>query len=167
MRILLTLLALLISTTALAETKWYFDLEREGEGIIVTEYDDPEDPRVIFAFYSHTETVALPPTVSPPPPAPLFCDRHTVWFTGISLEGFLTEDAAYGLVYYQVAVPTFPEPENGFVSDTYVVGDFILKREDKGYDGGAGFSLEMRSNYLMCNLSVFNRVHHLTKRIAE
>lgn len=166
MKRLLAAILILFSVSAIAETKWYLDLERQGEGIIVTEYDDPNDPRIIFAFYSHTAQAGVPPVVSPAPPEPLFCDKYTVWFSGISERG-LENGIAYGKVYYQVALDTFPEPRDRMVSDTYIVGDFVLQREDGGYGGGAGWNLVMKSNYLMCNLTVFGQVYHFTKRIAE
>lgn len=155
MKILLTIL-LLMSANAIADTAWYMDLDRSGEGMILTEL---EDGRLAFAFYSHKANAGIPPSVSPQPPPPLFCDEFTVWFTGYS--DLFLDGLAAGDVYYDVAVDDFPLAENGKVSEQYVVGSFVI------YEEGEGFVLRMESNYIMCNLSVFGVDHHFLKKIAE
>jgi hypothetical protein len=149
---------LMFAVTAQADTAWFYDPERSGEGIIVTEFNDGTD-RLAFAFYSHTATINGEPTISPSPPAPLFCDLYTVWFTGLSNN--YTDNQATGDVYYTVADDDFDGPSDGSVGTSYVVGTFDMRRS-KG-----GFVFKMYSNYTMCNLSVFNTVFHMTEKLAE
>lgn len=149
---------------AQAETKWYMDEHRVGEGMVLSELDDG---RIVFGFYSHvSEYIPSYPVVSPPPPyMEEFCDLYTVWLTGLSTD--VGKDGAYGKVFYDVAVPDFPlSIDNGDgiherISDQHVVGDFTLIRE------GEGFVLYMESNYRMCNLSIFGVNHYMTHVVAE
>jgi hypothetical protein len=153
-----TILAILLmfAITAQAETAWYMDTDRSGEGIVLSELDDG---RLVFAFYSHTAVKSGLPTVSPPPPEPLFCDEYTVWFTGLS--STYEDGHAEGIVYYDVAVDDFPIAVNGLVSESVEVGTFIIDSD------GDGFVLLMETNHIMCNLSVFGDPHFFTTKIAE
>ena len=156
--IFILLAAFLLSSSALAETKWYYNPDRSGEGMVLTELDKGV---IAFGFYSHVEEpISSPPIVSPPPPLfNLFCDQYTVWFTGLSK--VVGKDGAYGDVFYDVGKPNFPTPIKKKVSDQYVVGSFILSRK------GDGFILYMESNNLMCNLSVFGVNHYFTEILVE
>jgi hypothetical protein len=155
MKWLLTVL-IMISPFAFAETAWYMDIDRSGEGIILSELDDG---RLVFAFYSHTAKNTGLPNPSPKPPPPRFCDKYTVWFTGLSE---LYEDGhASGIVYYDVAVDDFPVATQGLVSESVEVGTFIIDSVDDG------FVLLMETNHVMCNLSVFGEPHFFTTKIAE
>ena len=147
-----------------AETKWYMDEHRVGEGLVLSEMDDG---RIIWGFYSHVEEYIIrPPIVSPKPPYKQeFCDFKTVWLTGLST--VVDDNGAYGQVFYDVAVPDFPSNiDNGDgihkrISDQFVVGDFTLVRD------GEGFVLYMESNNRMCNLSIFGVNHYMTHVVAQ
>jgi hypothetical protein len=163
----LAMILLIVSLSAQAETKWHLDLDRSGQGIILNTYDDPDDPRIVFAFFGHAKlNTNSPPIVSPPPPSPLFCDEGTIFLTAISLDGMVDGEAT-GTLLYQVQVASYPQPRDSLVSDTYVVGDFVIKREDGGYGGGPGWTLDMYTNYVLCDLTLFSETFHFTKRIAE
>ena len=155
-RLLLTIVLVLLAGMASAKTAWYYDTDRSGEGIILTEL--PNDD-VVFAFYSHTARKLDPPIVSPAPPDPLYCDEYTVWFTGIT--DYRDGDIAEGKVYYDVAVPTFPIAEDKMVSRSVEVGRFWAWREAEG------FVLLMENNYTMCNLTVFGTEHHFVTKLVE
>jgi hypothetical protein len=157
MKYLLTLL-LLISTSAFADTAWYYDPERKGEGIIVTVFNDGTD-RLAFAFYSHVVKVGIGPTISPPPPPPIFCDKGTIWLTGLSDN--YTDNQATGDIYYTVGDEGFNVPDDKSVGTEYVIGTFDMRRS-KG-----GFVMQMYSNYLMCDLSIFNTTYKMFEKLAE
>jgi hypothetical protein len=150
------LILLFVSASAFSDTAWYMDEDRSGEGIVVSEL---QGNRLAFAFYSHTAVVTGEPTVSPPPPFPIYCDLDTVWFTGLSEVYWL--GIARGDLMYEVAVATFPLSEGGFVSQSVVVGDFTI------WQSGDGFILRMETNYVMCDLSVFGVNHYFETKIAE
>ena len=154
--ILIFLATLLLSTAVVAKTKWYYNTERTGEGIILTEL--PTD-QVAFAFYSHSALPVDPPTVSPPPPEPLYCDAYTVWLTGLSV--FADKDSMEGLIYYDVAVPEFPVAKDGAVSESVVVGTFYAWRD------GDGFAMILENNHLFCDLSIFDVEHHFASVLTE
>lgn len=157
MRTILTfLLALLLSTAVVAKTKWYYNTERTGEGIILTEL--PND-QVAFAFYSHTALPFTPPVVSPPPPPAPYCDEYTVWLTGLSV--FTDKDSMEGLIYYDVAVTEFPVAKDGAVSESVVVGTFYAWRD------GDGFAMILENNHLFCDLSIFDVEHHFATVLTE
>ena len=157
MKLLLSIL-MVFAINAQAETKWYYNPDRSGEGMVLTEL---KNGVFAFGFYSHVEAViSSPPIVSPPPILfNAFCDWDTVWFTGLSTVE--TKDGAYGNVFYDVAKPDFPAPVKRKVSDQHVVGHFILVPK------GKGFVLYMESNWSMCNLSVFGVNHYFTEVLAE
>ena len=156
MKTLLITLLLLISSSAMAKTAWFYDIDRSGEGIVLSEIDDG---RLAFAFYSHTAHATGAPTPSPAPPPPKYCDKDTVWFIGIS--ELYAEGIALGDVYYDVAVKGFPEAEDGAVSHSVKVGEFVIEKE------GDGFYLYMESNNIMCKLTVFDTPHYFTTKLTE
>ena len=93
-------LSLMFAVTAYSDTKWFYNPDRVGEGMILSEL---ADGRIAFAFYSHVEDGAtIPPSVSPAPPPSAFCDRFTVWFTGLSTE--VDKDSATGDIFYDDAI---------------------------------------------------------------
>ena len=164
LKFLIILLLMLVATVIQAETKWYMDEHRVGEGMVLSELDDG---RIIFGFYSHVGEF-IPSYVLPSPPpfyVEQFCDLHTVWLTGLSTE--VNKDVAYGDVFYDVSIPEFPQSRDmgdGIherISTQYVVGNFILVRK------GEGFILYIESNYRMCNLSIFGVNHYMTHVVAK
>ena len=148
--------AFLLSSTAYAKTAWYYNPERSGEGIVLTEIDDG---RLAFAFYSHTKHANGAPTPSPAPPPPKFCDKDTVWFIGLS--ELYAKGIAMGDIYYDVPVKSFPKAEDNNVSNSVKVGEFVLEAE------GDGFYLYMESNNIMCKLTVFDTPHYFTTKLTE
>jgi len=152
----MAILLMLFAATVQAKTAWFYDTDRSGEGIILSEI---ADGRLAFAFFSHTAFQRHGPTVSPAPPEPIYCDEYTVWFTGVTAD--YDGDVAYGFVHYDVAFPEFPEAVAAAVSESVVVGEFVIWRE------GDGFVLYMESNHLMCDLTVFGVEHYFTTKLTE
>ena len=67
MRYLISLLILMLSSTAFAQTGFFSNPERDGEGMIVTVKGD----LLAFAFFTYWDgTITIPPQVSPLPPDP-------------------------------------------------------------------------------------------------
>jgi hypothetical protein len=156
MKILLAAL-MMFAVTAQADTAWYMDEERSGEGIIVSELDDG---RLVFAFYSHSSVDgSISPVISPAPPHYKVCDVDTVWLTGLS--ELYENGHAEGNIYYDVPFGSFPLAENGLVSRSITVGTFTIDAM------GSGFVLVMERNYLICRLSVFGEPHYMTEKVAE
>ena len=152
------LIGFLLSTSAAqAKTAWYFDQDRSGEGIILTEIDDG---RIAFAFYSHTAVgKRAPPVASPAKPKHLYCDEKTVWLTGLT---YINDgEVAEGNVYYDVPVPIYPVSVEGNVSESVSIGTFFVWKE------GDGFTLLMDNNHIFCDLSVFGVEHHFVTKLVE
>jgi hypothetical protein len=156
-RIFTMICLFLLSTSVMAKTAWYYDPDRSGEGIVLSELDDG---RLVFSYYTHSALkTEAPPVVSPQPPEPLFCDVKNLWFTGLS--EYYANGIAIGEVYYDVPVDTYPASVDGNVSNSVVVADFIITSE------GDGFVLYMESNHVMCDLTVFGVDHFFTTKLAE
>lgn len=153
----LFLLLVLFTVTAQAETAWYYNPDETGHGIVLSELDDG---RLAFAFYSQVEDV-IPdiPVISPAPPPPLFCDEDNIWLIGLS--DLYLDGLAIGDVYYAKKLPSFPVAVNGQVSESHIVGEFIV------YAEGDGFVLRIENNHTICNLSVFGVDHYFTTKLAD
>jgi hypothetical protein len=147
----------LLSTIAVADTAWYYNPARSGEGIILTE---TADGRVAFSFYSHVQKgINKPPIVSPAPPKAIYCDEDTVWFTGLS--DYWDDYLAEGALYYDVANDDFPVSKDGAVSKSIEIGRFTAARKSEG------FVMVLSNNYLFCDLSLFGEKHYFVKKLTE
>lgn len=144
-------------STVLADTAWYADPDRMGEGIVLSELDNGG---LAFAFYAHVEEyIDIPPTVSPPPPPVRFCDIYNIWLIGVS--ELYADGIAFGDVYYNDPDPLYPLAVNGTVAEEVKVGTFVI------YKSGEGFVLHMENNHTMCGLSLFGVDHYFSERIAD
>ena len=146
MKALLLILLMALAITAHAKTAWYYDTERSGEGVVVTEI---ADGRLAMAFYTHAGKASVPPQVSPPRPTPIIstCTNSTIWFVGLA--AVFADDFAIGTLYYDVA-GDYPNAVNGQVSESFEVGTFLIER------AGDGFDMILESNGLMPQLSIFD-----------
>lgn len=147
MKLLLTLMLIIgIAGSAQADTAWFYDENRSGEGIVLTEFKD----RAVFSFYTFVSgSNLIPPVVSPMPPGAKYCEMGTIWFIG---DGALEEGVAYGDIYYQVIGDLYPSAIDGEVSTSVIVGDFVLTQTKTGWD------LWMEQNTLLCNMDIFGKL---------
>jgi len=158
MKILLTLILLAFNVTA-SETLWLYNVDRDGEGMVMTKLDNGG---VVFALYTFSDSngYPTPPVVSPPRPGPSItvCAGTAVWFTGLS--SLLADGIATGTVYFSTPID-YPYARDGSVSAATDVGTFLLTEGIEGYD------LVIESNGALPNLAVFNQVYEFRKVLVR
>lgn len=155
---LLPIIAFLLSQAALADTAWYYNTERSGEGVVVTTTDDG---RLAFAYFTQTgSSFPIPPQVSPPPPVStqIACQSSPIWFTGV---GVYADGAAIGELRYDVPIADYPQSKDNRVSKSLDVGVFLMEKTE------TGFRLVLETNHVLPNLSVFNRVYEFDTLLTK
>jgi hypothetical protein len=136
------LTAFLLSSTAYAGTGFFYNPDRDGEGIIVT-VDDKN--RIAWAMFTYWDKVIpVAPIPSPAPPQPVFiieeCDRNSqAWVVG---NGIYIDDAAIGDAYISRPID-YPFVSEGSLDEKIKIGTFLIE----GYDGG--FNLAINCNELL------------------
>lgn len=158
MKTLLTIILLMLANTSWAESGFYYDVTRSGEGISVAETADGGIAWVLFTFIDGK--ISVPPIVSPPPPTEVIaqCANSTLWLTGQSL--VLADGFAIGEVYLNVP-PDYPFATANAVSAPLVVGTFLMEVD------GDGFDLIIESNHSLPNLSVFDHTFTFINPLAR
>ena len=158
MKILLTLILLAFNDTA-SETLWLYNVDRDGEGMVMTKLDNGG---VVFALYTFSDSngYPIPPVVSPPRPDPSIrvCTGTAVWFTGYS--SLLADGIAIGSVYFAQPL-NYPQAQDRAVSESTEVGTFLLTKDAEGFD------LVIESNGALPNLAVFNQVYEFRKVLVR
>jgi len=160
---LVTLLALSFSAPVLADEAWLgYDPFRSGEGITVTASDNT----LVFLFYTYTEEVTeIPPEVSPsiPDPEP-FAANEPVWYIGSATD--YDGDSASGSIYATTAVD-YPNSVNGSVSDSEVIGQFLLVRKGNGPDAtGWNLIIVWEENLLVpWHLNMYHTVYTFSQKL--
>jgi hypothetical protein len=151
----LVALALFAVSVARADTAWFYDPTRSGEGIVLSELDTGG---LVFSFYSFVKT----PFNQPPRfgPDPLYCDEDNIWLIGVA-DHYIVGDHASGKVYYNRQIPSYPVAVNDRVSDQHHIGEFTA------VPSGGGWVIRMENNWTMCDLSIFGTDFYMTTLLAE
>ena len=139
--------AFLLSSTAYAGTGFFYDPERNGEGIIVT--IDKAD-RLAFALFTYWDARhAIPPTVSPtPPPSPIKPQTNTaIWYTGT---GAWSDGLAVGDVYMSVPID-YPNVAGESLDQKIVVGQFLIVADKGGFDLQVNCNRFLPESMYICN----------------
>jgi len=140
MKILLALL-LLFSASVMAESGFFYDPTRDGEGIFVTIDKNHRIAFALFTYWDEDTSTAPKPSPTPPPTELelLLTGNAPIWYTGV---GVYFENAAIGELELSVAT-NYPEVSDDSLGDTYVVGTFLIVPHK------LGFSLTVDCNNLM------------------
>jgi len=155
MKKLLCILSILFCINAYAVTEVLYSTDRLGEGIVL----QTSEPQLVIIFFSHWDDADGEHFG--------FKDRNTFWMIGISRN--FDGTVATGNLYYDVAKPDFPlaTPEDGRpdrkeISDQYMVGTFLMERDENG-----DWWLLMESNDTLDNKTAFNSVFHFTTPLRD
>jgi hypothetical protein len=146
-RILLAVLFLVLATTAVAESGFYHNEDRNGEGIILT---ISKDGRLAFAFFTYWDaSYAIPPVVSPvPPPSPITpCHNCTTWYLGT---GPWDTKIAKGTLWTSVAID-YPNVAGESLDEKIPVGTFVIVPDGAGFDLTIDCADFMPGGMYMCN----------------
>jgi hypothetical protein len=152
------LTAFLLSSTAYAGTGFFYNPDRDGEGIIVTTDDKSRIAWAMFTYWD--KNISIPPTVSPAPPSPNLiteCHRNSqAWLVG---NGVYVDDIAVGAAMISEPIE-YPFVSDGSLDEKIQVGTFLLQ----GYEGG--FDLAIDCNELLPeSLYMCNNVFTFTQAI--
>jgi len=122
------LLSIGIIGSAQAGTGFFYDPERDGEGIIVT----IEGDTLAFGLFTFWDGVfAKAPYVSPPPPPPpvVPANNYPLWFVG---SGAWIDEASVGEMYMSMALD-YPFTEDNSLDYKRAVGTYLLLPDGEGY----------------------------------
>ena len=153
--ILLGLTILLLSTMAVAESGFYHNPERDGEGVSVVIDGDT----LAFAFFTYWDAKhAIPPIVSPPPPVlkPIIpCHNCPVWYVGT---GVWVDGASIGDMYMSSPIE-YPLAVDGNLDVQFVVGQYLIVATATGYDLIVNCNSVVPASMYMCNTTfTFNQL---------
>jgi hypothetical protein len=154
MRALLLGLLLAITGTAQAVgTGFYYNPERDGEGVIVT-IDD--ENRFAFAFFTFwNANYPIPPSPSPsPPPLVWSCDNCAIWYVGAAP---LNKNVSVGDLYTSEAID-YPNAEpDGSLDHKLLVGEYTMLYSDGGWKLQVDCGKNIPNGIYMCkNVFDFN-----------
>jgi len=152
------LLTALLALNVQAESGFYYDKSRSGEGITIAETADGGVAWVLFTYVD--KSVSVPPVVSPPKPSFTIesCNSATLWLTGQSV--LLANGFAIGEVYINVT-DDYPFATDDSVSEAIQIGTFLIERVDEG------FELTIDSNGSLAALSIFDRTFKFISPLAR
>lgn len=139
------LITLLLSTSAVAQSGFFYNPERDGEGISVVIDGDT----VAFALYTYWDaTHAVPPIVSPaPPPAITPCHNCAIWYVGT---GEWMKDSSTGKMYMSVPID-YPHSIDGNLDVQFSIGTYLLTTGGEGYKLSVFCNDVVPSELYMCN----------------
>lgn len=131
MRIQAFVLAILLSITALtAQAQLYFDPERVGEGISITQ-DGDSFTTILFTYGALTCDGIIEPVVSPSLPQD-DCDLGAQrWFIGTN--SINEDDTAIVGDLLVTSAKTYPDAISGNLATSDVVGEYTMLRSGDGW----------------------------------
>jgi hypothetical protein len=148
MKYLITLLLIIgIVGSAQAETGFYHNPDRDGEGIILT--IDKTD-RLAFALFTYWDAKhAIPPVVSPaPPPSPIKPQTNqAIWYVG---HGAYVDNVAVGDLYMSVPID-YPNVAGESLDEKIIVGQFLIVAEKDGFDLQVNCNRFLPQSMYICN----------------
>ena len=149
------LMLICIAGSVQADQGWFYNPERSGEGIVITEFGEG---RIVFAFFSHVYVMPIIIPIPSPAPEPV-CDTKNVRLIGI---GKVEGNFAYGKLQYFDPSPEFPLAIDGMLGTNITVGQFSAERIEEG-----GWVLTLCHNNLICPMSIFYEDHYMISKIVE
>jgi hypothetical protein len=137
----------LLSTTVYAGTGFFYDPDRNGEGIIVT--IDKND-RLAFALFTYWDAQhAIPPSVSPaPPPSPIKPQTNTpVWYVG---NGAWLDGISVGDIYMSVPID-YPNVAGESLDEKIIIGQYLIVANKAGFDLQVNCNTFLPPSMYICN----------------
>jgi hypothetical protein len=160
MKYLLALLLIICVGSAQAESGFYFNPDRNGEGIILT---IDKDSRLAWAFFTYwDDKISVPPVVSPPPPPPPFVvitpqlQNQQTWLIG---NGVYLDNIAIGKAWISKAI-SYPNVVGESLDEKITVGNFLIE----GFKGGFYLSLDC-NNLLPKSIYMCSNTYKFTRKI--